>query len=243
KAIALGADPQLHRYYLAAVRSGAQADGAGAAGAPSAPPRAYVESLFDQYAADFDQHLVHTLGYRGHERLIDAVMQLGPRQYAAALDLGCGTGLCGPLLRRVAARVDGVDLSAAMIEKARALGVYDELAHADVAEYLASPERAANPVELVVAADVFIYVGRLEAVFEGVARVLAPGGAFCFTVEAVPEGQDVVLLPSLRYAHSAGYLRALAARFGFDVARLLRAPLREDQHESQPAIYASLVRR
>ena len=233
KAIGLGADAQLNRYYLAAVRAEAQAD------APGAPPRAYVESLFDQYAADFDHHLVHTLGYRGHERLIDAVLQLGPRQYASALDLGCGTGLCGPLVRRLAARVDGVDLSAAMLEKASALGVYTELVHADVAEYLLTADRRDD---LVVAADVFIYVGRLEAVFEGVARALVPGGAFCFTVEAAPEGQDVVLLPSLRYAHSAGYLRELAGRFGFDVVRLLRAPLREDQRESQPAIYASLVR-
>lgn len=231
RALACGGDAALNRYYLAAVRAG---------DTPGAPPRAYVETLFDQYAADFDQHLVRTLGYRGHERLIDELVQLGPRAYASALDLGCGTGLCGPLLRRIAARVDGVDLSAAMLEKARALGVYTRLVHADVAEYVAgSDERH----DLVVAADVFIYVGRLEAVFEGVARVLERGGVFGFTVEIAADDHEVELLPSLRYAHAPSYLRELAGRFGFEVARFTRAPLREDQREHQDALYAMLVRR
>ena len=35
------------------------------------------------------------------------------------LDAGCGTGLCGPLLRPLAARLVGVDLSEKMVELAR----------------------------------------------------------------------------------------------------------------------------
>ncbi|MBP7565458.1 MAG: tetratricopeptide repeat protein [Burkholderiaceae bacterium] len=234
RALALGADPALHAYYLASVRASDSA--------VAAPPRAYVETLFDQYAEEFDQHLVHTLGYRGHERLVDEVMQLGPRHYRSALDLGCGTGLCGPLLRRIAGHVDGIDLSAAMLDKARATGAYDALVHADVTEYLAGTDRRDD---LVVSADVFIYVGQLDDVFAGVARILAPGGAFCFTAEAASEdgGPGWQLQPSLRYAHSAGYLRQLAQRHGFDVARLTMAPLREHQQDSQDAIYACLVRR
>ncbi len=176
------------------------------------------------------------LRYRAPQRLVQG---LGGARAAAALDLGCGTGLCGPLLRPLAARLDGVDLSARMVERARTGGAYDEVVQADIADYLrATPRR----YDLVVAADVFIYVGALDQVFEGAARVIPPGGRFCFSVEVAAAGPDLVLQPSLRYAHSASYIRTLAKQSGFEISATTEGPIREDQGSPIPGLFAWLTR-
>ena len=96
---------------------------------------------------------------------------------------------------------------------------------------------AQDGYDLVIAADVFIYVGRLEAVFEGVAKVLRPGGWLAFTVERAPDEHDVLLLPSLRHAHSAPYLSRLAQAHGLQLRVLQEAPIREDQGQPVPGWY------
>jgi predicted TPR repeat methyltransferase len=227
KALACGGDPELNNYYLASVR--------GMHSPPAAPLR-YVESLFDDYAAEFQSHLVGQLRYQGYERLLRPLLEEG-RRLRRVLDLGCGTGLCGTLLRPIADTLDGIDISQAMLEQARKLGIYRELVHADLAQYLESAEPGAD---LLVAADVFNYVGDLSAIFRAARRVLAPGGRFVFTVEAAPEEQDLQLLPSLRYAHSEHYIRRLAADCGFSVERLFRAPIRYDQARPLEGVYAYL---
>lgn len=94
-----------------------------------------------------------------------------------------------------------------------------------------------------IAADVFIYVGALETVFEGVARVLQPAGVFCFTVEIPPGASELVLQPSLRYAHSAGYIRKLAEPHGFDISATQPRTIREDQGAPIPGLFAWLAKR
>lgn len=228
QALRHGGDTAINGYHLAALTG---------QGAPSAPPRRYVERLFDDYAETFDEHLVGALGYRAHRLLLEPLQGAGQARFRSALDLGCGTGLCGPLIKAVADRVDGVDLSSAMLEKARALGVYERLDQADLVAHLAQTEQRHD---LVVAADVFIYVGALEAVFGGVRRVLQPGGAFCFSAEQAAGDVAFELRPSLRYAHSEPYLRALATRSGFEVRRLDHQPLREDQRLPIAGLYFDL---
>ncbi|MEJ8811228.1 tetratricopeptide repeat protein [Variovorax ureilyticus] len=231
QALALGADPELHRYYLASV-SGTQA-------APPTAPGHYVETLFDDYARDFDAHLVGQLGYQAHRTLATHLAELG-RGFHSALDLGCGTGLCAPYLKPLADKLVGVDLSRQMLQKAHALGLYERLVHADITAYLSQTDER---YDLVTAADVFIYVGDLAPVFAALDRVLVPGGIFCFSAETTAdESMDFELLPSLRYAHSERYLRGLAARHGLDVARLVRAPIRDDQREAIAGMFVYLRR-
>jgi predicted TPR repeat methyltransferase len=232
QAIAQGADPELIGYSLAAL--GAQA------APPGAPPR-YVTSLFDDYAGQFDEHLLHTLRYRGHAELVEHLRAPARGRFRRALDLGCGTGLCGPLVKPLAERLTGVDLSGRMLDKARSLGVYDELVQADIVEHL----RSAPPgCDLVLAADVFIYIGDLAPAFGAVHRVLQPGGVFCFSAEpGRADGPGFELLPSLRYAHSEAYLRALAARQGFELVQLLRRPIREEQSQAVEGLFVYLHRR
>lgn len=230
QALALGGDAELNGYFIASL-SGEQA--------PNAPPRAYVEHLFDEYADDFDHHLVNILGYRAYQFLIEHLKGIGKPHYSSALDLGCGTGLCGPLLRGNVDRLDGVDLSAQMLSKARELGVYDVLTQADVAEHL---QATGQRYDLLVSCDVFVYVGDLEKVFEGAARVLLSGGVFCFSVETIDGSHDFRLLPSQRYAHSERYLRALASSHGFTVVKAIAQPIRQDQQQSIDGLFMYLMK-
>jgi predicted TPR repeat methyltransferase len=142
-----------------------------------------------------------------------------------------------------------VDVSARMLEQAAALGVYDELVQADLLQHLQARNGTAEGENVpaherhavVLAADVFIYIGDLAPVFAAVRRVLADGGTFAFSVEhggAAPGGY--VLQPSLRYAHAEPYLRHLAASHGFVVERLIALPLRSDQGHTIDGLYAWL---
>lgn len=225
QALAHGADPELVRFGLAGVQAGA---------APPAPPRHYVESLFDAYADGFEHHLAGELQYQAPQVLVAGLER--PR-YRAALDLGCGTGLCAPLLRLRCERLDGVDLSGRMVERARARGLYDDVAQADLAEFLGCAERR---YDLLLAADVFIYVGALERVFAGAARALEPGGEFCFSLEAAQAPQGFELRPSLRYAHTQAYIRSLAQSCGFELHASRRHPLRIDAGQPVPGLFVWL---
>lgn len=218
RALALGDDDDgLTAYYLAAVRGGA---------APARAPQGYVKRLFDDYAADFDQHLLDDLGYCAPEVLQRLVIGEGRGRFDSVLDLGCGTGLCGPLFHPLAGRLAGVDLSAAMLAVARGRGVYDELLQADIVDHLAG---TARQHDLVLAADVFIYLGDLAPVFAGVQRVLRPGGLFAFSVEPAPAGLPFALQDSLRYAHGDAALRALAASAGLQLRQVQDGALRVDE--------------
>jgi predicted TPR repeat methyltransferase len=227
KALALGGDAELNGYYLASVRAGDM---------PMTPPRRYVEALFDDYAANFQSHVVETLGYRGFEVLLKPLLDTGKR-YRHVLDLGCGTGLCGTLIAPQADIVDGVDVSSAMLDEARKLGVYRELIHAELGEFLAA---TALRFDLILAADVFIYVGDLTAVFRSARRILELGGCMAFTVELAKTGQDIQLLPSLRYAHSEAYIRRLADEARFTCVHFTEAPIRHDQTTPIMGLYVHL---
>lgn len=227
RAQALGASAELASWLLAGLRGARDAD------VPLQPPPGYVETLFDGYASDFERHL-DELEYRAPELLLPGLVG---RRYARALDLGCGTGLVGRVVRPLVDRLEGLDLSAAMLDVSRATGVYDALHQAELLGFL--QRQPAASVELVLAADVFIYVGALEPVFAAVKRVLAPSGVFAFTVEEAPAGVELELRTTARYAHSARHLDALAARHGFvDATAPARITLRLEQR--QPV--AGLVR-
>lgn len=234
QAIAHGGGDALHDYYLAAVSSG---DGAQAA---ANAPGQYVEGLFDAYANGFDQHVVDVLGYRAHEVLASEIMRLAPGQwFESVLDLGCGTGLCSARLKTCSGSLTGVDLSSQMLEKAQATGRYAQLVHQDIGSFLESTDTRHN---LVIAADVFIYVGDLAPVFAGVRRVIETGGLFCFSLELAQhdKGADFELQPTLRFAHSEGYARRLAAEHGFEVAGMKYTPLRQDQRKAIDGLFVFL---
>jgi predicted TPR repeat methyltransferase len=204
---------------------------AAAAGRSTArAPEGYVTNLFDGVARQFERHLVHDLEYQVPAALAELVKTdldaaRGGATRARVIDLGCGTGLVGMALAAAGAEIFGVDLSPRMLEIASQRGAYANLEQGELLEVLARTPAAS--MRAVLAADVFIYIGDLAAVFAAVARVLAPRGLFAFSVEGLEEG-TYRLQPSGRYAHSPGYLRALATQSGLEERRLERTLIRRE---------------
>ncbi|MBE9638234.1 class I SAM-dependent DNA methyltransferase [Salipiger mangrovisoli] len=197
--------------------------------AESMPP-AFVELLFDQYAPRFERSLVGKLNYRGPELLLAALRAQGFTQAGHALDLGCGTGLMGEVLRSSCTRLDGYDISSGMLAEAEVKGLYDGLEKRDIGAMSAILPR----FDLIVAADVFIYLGALERVIGWCAGALAPGGHLAFTLELGEA--PVQLRESRRFAHSRAYVQGLLAEAGFAGVVLADCVLRQDRGQDVAAL-------
>ena len=200
--------------------------------AATAPPSAFVETLFDHYADGFEESLVGKLGYRMPGVLDRAIRAVRPGRFRLALDLGCGTGLMGERLRSIVDRLEGYDISASMLRKAKAKGIYDLLAKADLQRF----SHAGAKPDLVVAADVFIYVGALDRIVAAVADALDDRGVFAFSVETLAADEDFALRPSRRYAHSERYVRRVLAENGLLVLSLESTAIRHDRREPVPGL-------
>ena len=195
RAIARGLDAGVFRQFIAAARGEAT---------PRSPD-AWVRATFDNFAPVFDAHL-QSLGYAVPGQLANLLK----RHLSASvdiLDLGCGTGLCGVSLAASRKSLVGIDLSEQMLSFAKQRGVYDELRKSEIHEWLC--RAGAETFDVVIAADVFIYIGALENVFSEIARVTRRGGWLAFSIEE-NDGTDYVLRSSGRYAQSTGYIERLA---------------------------------
>lgn len=203
------------------------------AGAPSKAADEYVRQLFDDFAANFDENLA-SLQYRAPQLIAE---RLGREAAGNApvdiLDAGCGTGLCGPLVRSLARTLVGVDLSTAMIEKARARGGYDELVVAELCAFMSSRSGA---FDVVVSADTLVYFGALEEALRAARSCLRSGGALIFTVERRDPAQDpgsdekpYRLETHGRYSHSEAYVGAALEAAGFGGISVERGILRRER--------------
>lgn len=171
-----GNDPANGITHLVAALGGAHSD--------KAPDR-YVAKLFDQHAERFDSILVNDLRYAIPRQIAEmlAAQRGDSGSVWEVLDLGCGTGLVGEALAPHACRIVGVDLSSNMLAKARERGVYERLANAELVEMMR--QERASTFDVVTAADVFIYVGKLDDAIREIARVVRPGGWVAFSVESL----------------------------------------------------------
>ena len=204
---------------------------------PSALPEAYVRRLFDEYAPRFDAALVERLQYRAPEKLRAALELAAPdRRFARALDLGCGTGLAGAAIRDRADRLEGVDLSTAMVAVAQRKTIYDHLAAGEMVSYVIA---APLPFDLVLAADVLVYVGDLAPLFAAVAARMTAGGLFAFTLQR-HDGAGFVLGEEHRYRHSTAYLRDVAG--AFEIVTLTDDVFRREKNVDVPGLLVVLRR-
>jgi predicted TPR repeat methyltransferase len=206
----------------------------------STMPPAYVRALFDQYAPKFEKALVDDLGYRGPELLFRAVLAVRatvrkPAFFKRAIDLGCGTGLAAHAFAREVDAFIGIDLSPRMIERARATGLYAELAVEEMVQGLSGRPNAS--ADLILAADAAVYLPDLAPLLREAARVLAPGGLLAFTTETY-NGEGVILGEGLRYAHSAAHVRAAIAAAGLTLSRLEDLSARNEDNAPVPGLVA-----
>ena len=192
----------------------------------AASPKQYVVDLFDDYAHRFESHLVEKLEYKTPGVLFERMAPLLGSDLDV-LDLGCGTGLMGEYMRPMSKHLVGIDLSPKMLDQAAAKDIYDELVPAEICEFL---DERPETYDVVLAADVFVYVGDLSTVFASVAKRLHVGGLFVFSVEAL-DGSDFRLNPSRRYSHSADYIARLAAEAEFSIVSQASGILRKEANE------------
>lgn len=184
-------------------------------------PASYVSGVFDDYAENFDQHLTQVLNYQTPQLIAQSLRQVhqdSPGLWQI-LDLGCGTGLVGQYLAGIDCKLTGVDLSAKMLAKAKEKNVYHSLIQADISEALA--QQPNQHFQIVVAADVFVYLGKLDEIFAEVTRVLIDSGLFCFSIEDFASNSDDLdyqLQMSGRYAHNLNYIQKLAIKHNLRIA-------------------------
>lgn len=206
KALELQPDNENLRYNINAIKQDKRLDAA---------PTNYVRNLFDAYANSFEQHIRESLDYQIPEFLFVAlgcVLSLQEKSYSIA-DLGCGTGLAGELFAPYANHLVGVDLSAKMLEVAKKKGIYQELLDQDITDYLLKqPQR----FDILLSADVFVYIGNLIEIFKACQRALKNKGYLVFSSE-ICEDEKFKVLQSGRFAHSEHYLLTLAKKFKFKV--------------------------
>jgi predicted TPR repeat methyltransferase len=191
---------------------------------PDTQPNLITERIVAGYAQQFDELVVHQLGYYAPRRVAEIIHETWPAKNASILDLGCGTGLLGVYLGPIEGSLVGVDFSQTMLDQAKTRG-YDRLHKCDLRDAL----RDTPPLqyEVIVACDVFIYVGRLEPHVPDIMRILRPNGMVALTFEQ-SETAPLDLRRSGRYAHSVdGVTHALEAG-GLTEVRIEPITLRQE---------------
>jgi predicted TPR repeat methyltransferase len=196
---------------------------------PERAPDDYVEATFDGFAASFDAKLGQ-LDYRAPELVAEAVAHAcgSPSGKLDALDAGCGTGLCGPLIAPYVRHLTGVDLSAGMLDRARSREEYDDLVKAELGEYLRGH---ADAFDLIVCADTLVYFGDLGTVLQAMGGALRPGGVLALTVEEAdhdPAGPAYRINPHGRYSHSRRHVARALQAAGLELEVIDAAVLRRE---------------
>ncbi len=198
-------DDETARYYLSAL-SGEDVERA---------PDTYVTSVFNSFAASFDSTL-ENLDYRAPALVAEALAeQKGPPDGSLdILDIGCGTGLCGPLVTPFKNRMVGIDLSPEMLKRAELRGCYDALRVAELQAFLEAS--APESVDVALCVDTLVYLGALDQTFAGVARVLREDGLFIGTAEAMVDEHPshYAVDRTGRFKHSQSYITATAEAAG-----------------------------
>lgn len=199
--------------------------------APTTQPPEIAQSLFDDYAATFDKHLVGQLGYRAPKRFAEIIRKHRPDLAFDMLDLGCGTGLMGVYLGKPHGALVGVDVSGAMIAEAIKHNIYDRFHQVNLLAALR--ESPSGSFDVITAADVFVYIGALDEAITHAKRLLRTNGLFAFSCEATRPGEpDLVLRPTQRYAHSESAMRALCTAAGFGSVEIDACTIRYEEGEA-----------
>lgn len=216
----------------------------GLATAPERTPQAQLLSLYDVRSRFWDREGA----YFAHALVAEAIQKHAPRTGLDILDIGCGTGLVGEQVHHLAGRLDGVDISPAMLEKARAKKIYDRLEQADLVSFLSAHT---DSYDAILGAATLIHFGSLQAAFQAAATCLRDGGLFVFTLfcDEANEADFAVaakdrLAQSGCYTHRANYVERLAAENGFLVQMLNNAVHEHDQNDNPvPGMLVVLRRR
>lgn len=207
----------------------------------------YVVELFDKFANSFDRVLAE-LDYRAPPLVAKVFKdrQEGPLPLDRVCDAGCGTGLCGELLRDEVRQLIGVDLSEGMLRKALQRECFDELVQEDLVTFFREAEK---PFDGIVSADTFCYFGNLAELLESAASATRDDGLLVFTVELLEEADadqghpGFVLNRHGRYSHTESYVRDVLDEQGWDLLSAEADVLRKEGDASVTGLVVCARRR
>ncbi len=214
-------------------------------------PEEYVVSLYASFASKFDDLLVNKLKYETPSKLrkiVDKVRQndqkaLVRKSCMLGADLGCGTGLSGLSFQDCVDELYGIDLSPQMIEKASSRECYKDLFIGDLEDIFKILE---VEFDLVVACDVFVYIGDLRQIFQSVyAHLCKNTGMFAFSTECLDElsaTNRYVLHKNARFSHKKSYIEMLAREVGFSIDLLEKSVIRKNQGKDVEGLLVVLSR-
>jgi len=192
----------------------------------------YVSNLFNNYALYYDKHMTGTLDYTLPQHIGRVLHQLHCMKVKRVIDLGCGTGLTGIVLRELTDHLTGVDIAGKMLAQAQEKGIYDELAEAELINFL---QQDKHHYDLAVAADVLPYLGELDPLFESISQRLNKQGLFLFTCE-VGSDKPWQLQGSARFSHHPDYIQESCERHGLKLIYQEKIAARQQHNQTLEAM-------
>ncbi|MDF1758293.1 MAG: tetratricopeptide repeat protein [Legionellaceae bacterium] len=205
RAVAVNPDEKTTQFMLAAISENHHSD------TPYCP--SYANDLFNHYAMYYEKHMQDTLQYNIPKKLWDVLHQLNVKQVDKALDLGCGTGLSGEVLKNFCRHLIGVDISQKMLSIANSKDIFDKLIEAEALTFI---KEDIEIYQLIVAADVLPYFASLDELFISLKPRLSQDGFFIFTAE-ISDSEPWVLQETIRYSHNPNYIGGLCEKYGYKV--------------------------
>lgn len=198
----------------------------------------YAADLFNHYALYYDKHMQDTLEYKLPQKLWELLHKLNLNNLDKVLDLGCGTGLCGDVLKSFSKHVTGVDISEKMLAIAATKEVYEHLKTQDILEFLQEDK---NKYDLIVCLDVLPYFGSLNKFFNYITEHLENNGIFIFSTE-ISESNDWEIQESMRFKHAPQYILNLCAENNLLIEYKEQVSARkQDNRDLEEMVYVCLT--
>ena len=142
-------------------------------------PKGDKVKLYDDWAGTYDHDLLDDLGYVAHLDAGAIFLEQVPDRSTSVLDVACGTGLVGRLLRQHGYdRIDGVDFSAGMLESVEKQKIYRRTWQHDFTR----PAGISEPYQALVCVGLFSYNLPKISDMHNVVDCVEPGGLCVITV-------------------------------------------------------------
>jgi SAM-dependent methyltransferase len=201
--------------------------------------RKEYQTSFDLVADEYVRRIFDELQHKPLDRQLLDRFAASVREVGPACDMGCGPGHVARYLHERGVQICGIDLSSAMVERARGLTPGVEFRQGDMTA-LDAPDAAWAGI---VAFYSIIHIprGDMARALRELRRVLRPGGMLLLAFHI---GDDTIHLDEwwgrrvsvdfffFRSDEVAGYLRAA----GFEIEEIIeREPYPEVEHQSRRA--------
>jgi SAM-dependent methyltransferase len=149
-------------------------------------------------------HVARPAYYQRVRGVLPLLCELHLRPADRVLDLGCGNGEYSAVIARYCDRLEGFDLSAALIDEACSLGVPNaRFTHRGVETLVELPDSCFDAI-FVMGVFVTLHGSAFEETVSQVARLLKPGGVLITRDSVTPEHDVVRHVRDGYHAHYRG---------------------------------------